>query len=291
MNYIEQLKRQLALDFNCAPDDFERTENVLTVSALNAGRRMYSDEKYFFRMATMGVNAVISADEKLHPFLREYMADRMGSWLFEEDKLAVLERELNKYGYRLCRSHYMHLPRYEADISSDIPVKWFNGREEIEPFYDGRFPNALCERYLEERPDRIAVCACDGGEIMGMAGCSEDAPGFLQIGIDVFPKYRGRGVGTYLSLLMKNEIIRRGGMPVYGTGAANIHSRNIALNCGFRPVWAEIEAEKIPKEENRMDDKEKKRSEEPKPDDKTWVDDMKQELEDYIEEQGIYIRQ
>ena len=23
----------------------------------------------------------------------------------------------------------------------------------------------------------------------------------------------------------------------------------------------------------------------------TWVDDMKQELEDYIEEQGIYIRQ
>lgn len=25
--------------------------------------------------------------------------------------------------------------------------------------------------------------------------------------------------------------------------------------------------------------------------DGTWVDDMKQELEDYIEEQGIYIRQ
>lgn len=25
--------------------------------------------------------------------------------------------------------------------------------------------------------------------------------------------------------------------------------------------------------------------------DRTWVDDMKQELEDYIEEQGIYIRQ
>ncbi len=45
MNYTEQLKRQLAIDFNCAPDDFERSENVLTVSALNEGRRMYSDEK------------------------------------------------------------------------------------------------------------------------------------------------------------------------------------------------------------------------------------------------------
>ena len=42
-----------------------------------------------------------------------------------------------------------------------------------------------------------------------------------------------------------------------------------------------------------MDDKEKKPQINPPktPDDKTWVDDMKQELEDYIEEQGIYIRQ
>ncbi|MDE6733538.1 MAG: hypothetical protein K2J77_11765 [Oscillospiraceae bacterium] len=47
-----------------------------------------------------------------------------------------------------------------------------------------------------------------------------------------------------------------------------------------------------------MDDKEKKlpeasseTSDNKTSDDKTWVDDMKQELEDYIEEQGIYIRQ
>lgn len=47
-----------------------------------------------------------------------------------------------------------------------------------------------------------------------------------------------------------------------------------------------------------MDDKEKKlpeasqeTSDNKTSDGKTWVDDMKQELEDYIEEQGIYIRQ
>lgn len=305
MNYTEQLKRQLALDFNCAPDDFERSENVLTVSALNEGRRMYSDEKYFFSMATMGGNAVITADEVLHPFLREFMActckgdniitsqrkennsdkyyignstpgSGAGHWLFEQEKLSVLERELNKYGYRLCRAHHMCLPKFDVEVAGNFPIKWFEGREQLEPFYDGRFYNALCERYLETRPDRIAVCAYDdGGEIMGMAGCSEDAPHFLQIGVDVFPKYRGRGVGTFLALLMKNEIIRRGEMPVYGTAAANLHSQNIALNCGFRPVWVEMEAEKIP----------------PKAPEPTWVDDMKRDLEDYIEEQGIYIRQ
>lgn len=45
-----------------------------------------------------------------------------------------------------------------------------------------------------------------------------------------------------------------------------------------------------------MDDKENKeiKSEKKSEDnvsDNTWVDDMKQELEDYIEEQGVYIRQ
>ena len=45
-----------------------------------------------------------------------------------------------------------------------------------------------------------------------------------------------------------------------------------------------------------MDDKEKKLPETVKRSEDnekspTWVDDMKQELEDYIEEQGIYIRQ
>lgn len=46
-----------------------------------------------------------------------------------------------------------------------------------------------------------------------------------------------------------------------------------------------------------MDDKEKKlpeagnKTENSTDKSETWVDDMKQELEDYIEEQGIYIRQ
>lgn len=242
-DYLDAAKRQLAIDLNCAAEDFDREENVLTVPVLNEGRRMYSEEREFFRMATLGGNTVISADEALHPFLREFMKNRAGHWLFEQDKLVLLEPELRKYGYKLFNSHHMNLPKFDVQFTSNIPVKWFNGRAMIEPFYEGgRFPNALCERYTENRPDRIAVCAYDDEEIMGMAGCSEDAPGWFQIGIDVFPKYRGKGIGTYLSLLMKNEIIRRGGIPFYGTAAANVHSQNIAMNCGFRPAWVEINA-------------------------------------------------
>ena len=244
--YLERLKKQLAIDLNCGENDFDRFENVITASAANAGRRMYFEEKQFFQMATLGKNAVISSDEILHPFLESFIEGGQGYWLFEQEKLSIIDRELSKYGYKIWSTHHLYLPKFDVDLTSNFPVRWFFGRAEIEPFYEGgRFPNALCERYIESRPDLMAVCAYDGDNIMGMAGCSEDAQGWLQIGIDVFPEYRGNGIGTYLTLLLKKEIIERGAVPFYGTSPANVHSQNIALNCGFRPAWVEVSAKKL----------------------------------------------
>ena len=83
---------------------------------------------------------------------------------------------------------------------------------------------------------------------MGMAGCSEDAPHWQQIGIDVLPEYRSRGIASYLVTLLKNKIIEMGDVPFYGTAAANIQSQNVALRSGFRPAWVETEAHKLQQE-------------------------------------------
>jgi predicted GNAT family acetyltransferase len=58
----------------------------------------------------------------------------------------------------------------------------------------------------------------------------------------VAPEYRSREICTYLVTLIKNKIIERGDVPFYGTAAANTHSQNIAVNCGFWPTWVETEA-------------------------------------------------
>lgn len=243
--YFDRLLELLSLEFNCSPDDFRKNENVLTISDIKEGRRVYSPEKYFFHMVTTGGNAVVTADEQLHPFLGDFIKDDTGHWLFEFPKLLPLEKKLNEFGYTLTQTYHMFLPCGESQPIKSYPVKWFYG-EDLFGFYgDERFPNAICEKYLPNRPDRIAVCAYDGGEIMGMAGCSEDAPHWQQIGIDVMPKYRSMGVGTYLVTLLKNEIIRRGDIPFYGTSLSNYHSWNIAINCGFRPAWVEIGANKV----------------------------------------------
>ena len=245
-DYWEKLYELLSLEFNCKPKDFSQETNVLTVSELHEGRRIYSPDKYFFHMVTTGGNAVVTADECMHPFLREFIKGRTGHWLFEIPNLLPLEKELNRFGYTLTQTYHMFLAGKDVVIQRDYPVKWFYD-EEIHAFYgDERFPNAICPQFTENRPDRIVVCAYEGEEIMGMAGCSEDAPGWQQIGIDVMPKYRSKGVGTYLVTLLKNEIIRRGDIPFYGTSVSNYHSWNIALNSGFKPAWVEIGARKIP---------------------------------------------
>lgn len=242
---FERLFKLLALEYNCDPEDFKKSENILTVSEIKEGRRIYSPEKYFFSMVTTGRNAVITADECLHPFLSEYIKGKEGHYLLEQPSLFHIEKELNKYGYTFDRSHHMFLPEKSVKPVKDYPVKWFYD-EDIHQFYgDERFPNAICSEYIPYRPDRIVVCAYDGDRIMGMAGCSEDAKGWEQIGIDVLPEYRSKGVGTYLVTLLRNKIEERGELPFYGTSLANYHSRNIALNCGFRPAWAEIGAKKV----------------------------------------------
>ena len=244
---IEQhIKEQLALEFNCAPEDFEREEIVITKPCLHEKRRKFSEDPFFLQMATFGGNAVISAQEEIHPWLTEWSKDKKGFWLFEQQNYYELECELRKYGYKMALTHHMFLPKKDVqDAKPEFEVRWLE-QKDIPPFYGKEeFSNALCDRFKPERPDVLAIVALDGEKVMGMAGCSADTPSMWQIGIDVLPEYRGRGIGKQLVILLKNETIRRGAIPYYGTSLSNLASWKIALGSGFAPAWVETESRKI----------------------------------------------
>ncbi len=242
---LAKLKTQLSLEYNCCPEDFDREETVITIPKANPGRRPYSPEPRFFSMATLGGNAVISAEACLHPWLEQWVSGRQGIWLFEEHNLFALEEELGNHGQTLWQSHHMYLPRTEIPTPQiDFAVRWY-GQEEILSLPDKEsFPNALG---LEPaRPDMLAVAALENDKIIGLAGCSADTPEWWQIGIDVLPGHRSAGIGSKLVLLLKNEILRRGAIPIYGSSTSNLHSQRIAAACGFYPAWIEIVS--IPKD-------------------------------------------
>ena len=157
-----------------------------------------------------------------------------------------MERALRDYGYRMAQTHHMFTPVPETvEIGTDLCLRWLE-QGDIPPYY-GReeFSNALCDRFRPERPDVLAVAAMDGETVMGMAGCSADTPELWQIGIDVLPPYRRRGVGYTLVALLRREILRRGAVPYYGTSLSNLASWKLALACGFRPAWIETESKKL----------------------------------------------
>ena len=245
-----EAKKQLAYEFNCSPDDFSKDENTITTSILHEKRRKFSEEAFFIQMATFGKGTVISADETIHSWLQDWIKGKSGIWLFEQHNFFDLEMEIRKSGYKMSLTHHMFLPSSELiNIDTDLKIKWLE-QEEIREYY-GReeFSNAICDHFRADRPDVLAVVALDGNEIMGMAGCSADSPKLWQIGIDVNPEYRGRGIAKTLVTLLRNEVFRRGAIPYYGTSLSNLASWKTALSSGFTPAWIEVESRKITEKE------------------------------------------
>ena len=103
--YFEKLLTQLSIESNCTPDDFKRDENILTVASINEGRRQYPTEQYFFHMVTTGNNAVVTASEVLHDYLKDFIKKTPGYQLFEMPNILPLNEELKNTATsspRLC---------------------------------------------------------------------------------------------------------------------------------------------------------------------------------------------
>ncbi len=243
---LYEVKKQLSYEFNCAPDDLTKDENTITTPILHEKRRKFSEESFFIQMATFGRGTVISADSSIHPWLHEWVKDKSGIWLFEQHNFFELETEIRKFGYKMALTHHMFLPTSETiSIDTDLNIKWLEQDEIMEYYGREEFSNAICDRFRPDRPDVLAVVALDGNKIMGMAGCSADTPKLWQIGIDVDPAYRGRGIAKTLVTLLRNEVFRREAIPYYGTSLSNLASWKTALASGFSPAWIEVESRKL----------------------------------------------
>ena len=242
----QAIRLQLSYEFNCRPEDFSGEANVITTPLLHEKRRMFSEKPFFLQMVTFGANAVISADERIHPWLQKWQEGKRGFWIFEQHNYYELETELRKYGYKMSLTHHMFVPKPEfMNVQTDLKIRWLETADLMEFYGREEFSNALCDRFRPDRPDMLAVVALDGEKIMGMAGCSADTPLLWQIGIDVLPEYRGRGIATTLVSLLRDEVFRRGAIPYYGTSLSNLGSWKTALHSGFVPAWVEAETRKV----------------------------------------------
>jgi GNAT superfamily N-acetyltransferase len=235
---------QSALEFSCAPEDFLRGETVITLSRANPKARRYLPLPLACDMVSYGHNVVAQVSEETKEIVTAYLKRYDPVHCFETPNLLVLEDALRPLGLRVCFMAEYFLPDVTAvkALPCDYELRILH-QEDFAELYLPQWSNALCEK--RKHLDVLGVGAYDDGELIGLAGCSADCEEMYQIGVDVLPEYRRKGIASAMTSRLALEILVLDKVPFYCAAWCNIKSVRNAIRSGFRPAWVEITAKDI----------------------------------------------
>ena len=240
-SFPRQVKKACELFGVPFPEDFGREHSVVVRSAPHAGARKYLSLPFFCDLVSYGGNVVASVAPEAEAAVRAYVERYAPEHCFETPNMNVLADALRPFGMRICFMAEYFLPDVSRmrqwDCGYALKVL---GPADFAGLYRPEWSNALCEKRREL--DVLAVGAYDGARLVGLAGCSADCESMWQIGVDVLPGYRRRGVAAALTSRLAAETLARGKVPFYCAAWSNIKSVRNAVKCGFVPAWAELTA-------------------------------------------------
>lgn len=238
---------QSAVDCGCAPDDFLASKNMVCVSQATEGARAYLKLPHVCDLVSYGNNVVASCTEGLQEDVAHYLesVDTVQD-AFETPCIYRLNDLLAPYGARIRYQAAYFLPDVDAVFACEVNCPYelrILGPKDFGELYVPAWSNALCKE--RAHLDVLGIGAYDEGELVGFAGCSADCQQMWQIGIDVLPAYRRRGIAVTLTNRLAREIFTRGNVPFYCAAWSNVKSVRNALSSGFKPAWVQATAQPI----------------------------------------------
>lgn len=223
-----QVTRQLAIDYNCAPEDFSRDGLIFTQAEAVEGRRPFPLRSPRLELVTMGNGVVVNASAKLLPQLRRRLAGKPRDEVFSLPFVCGINRyflpDLGNIPSLALPSGYS----YELVEQQAIPALY----QQSDAFHF-----ALQYDLHSQRPDVLAMAARDQGALIGVAGASADCGAMWQIGVDVVPSHRGRGLAAALVNHLTQAILERSVIPYYCVASSNVASARAAVRAGYLPAW------------------------------------------------------
>ena len=244
---LELAMRQSATDCSCRPEDFRRKDNVIVESKAAEGTSRYMKLPHICALFTYGNNVVAACRKDLIPEITEYVngAEKIHR-CFETPTLYRLNKILEKVNARVAWMHTCFLPDldriYGAELRCPYETRLLH-QEDFRDLYVPEWGNALCSDRKEL--DMLGVGAYDEGRLVGLAACSADCPEMWQIGIDVLPEYRQKGIASALTNQLARAIFDAGKLPFYAAAWANVRSFRNGIKSGFVPAWSALTAIEI----------------------------------------------
>ena len=245
-NILDTAMQQSAIDLQCKAEDFRKTENVIVNSAKDERARRYLKLPFVCDMVSYGNNIVSSIQPEYYDIVNSYLSKYDVAHCFETPNMHVLNDAFEQRGFRVCFMAEYFLP--DVNILKPLECSYETRileQADFQDLYIEQWSNALCEDRKEL--DVLGVGAYEHGNLIGLAACSADCDSMWQIGIDVLPEYRRKGIASSLTSKLAMEIIKRDKVPFYCCAWCNIKSARNAIKSGFRPAWAEMTVK--PKEE------------------------------------------
>ncbi|MDD6188521.1 MAG: GNAT family N-acetyltransferase [Clostridiales bacterium] len=247
MNNAEILRiaaEQSAIDCGCSAGDFFSGENRVVLSRAHPGARRYLDLPFLINLVSYGGGIVASVSPEFEALAGEYINKYLPEHCFETPNLHYLMDRLRPLGASACFMAEYWLPDVTRLAPLPCPYELRElGPKDFPPLYTPAWSNALCEK--RKHLDVLALGAYDGDKLIGLAGCSMDCDTMWQIGIDVLPVYRRRGIAAALVSGLAARILDRGKVPFYCCAWSNIPSARCAIKSGFRPAWVELTAKRL----------------------------------------------
>ena len=236
---FEIAKNQSAIDLNCSADDFTKDHNVIVLSKNSPYARKYLELPFVCNLVSYGSNIVASIDYKYEDIVRDYINKYSVEHCFETPNMHVINDAFSAHGLRVCFMAEYFLP--DMRILTPLPCNYITRVLEQADFaelYNEKWANALCEK--RKQLDVLGVGAYDGEVLVGLAACSADCDSMWQIGVDVLPDYRRKGIASALTSQLALEILKRDKVPFYCCAWSNLKSARNAIKSGLRPAWVEM---------------------------------------------------
>ena len=233
--------KQSAEDMGCSPDDYLSGENVIVPFRLGANARKYYKLPITCQFVSYGNNIVAAVTDQVADLASEYVGRYEFYHCFETPNMHWLNDRLMQRGHKICFMAEYYL--FDADKAPDLSCTYETrmlGPADFEELYLPEWSNALCKE--RKHLDVLGIGAYDQEKLVGLAGCSADCEEMWQIGVDVLPEYRRRGIASALTNILAKEIIKRGKVPFYCSAWSNIRSVRNAVKSGFIPAWVEMTA-------------------------------------------------
>lgn len=240
-NILNIAMQQSAFDLNCNKEDFTKTENVVVISSNNKKARKYLELPFFCNLVSYGNNIVASVDKSIETIVYEYINTYQIEHCFEAPNMHILNDKLQQFNMSICFMAEYFLPNIQDihPLFCNYELKVLKP-EQFSNLYLKEWGNALCEK--RKNLDVLAVGAFEKNKLVGLAGCSADCNTMWQIGVDVLPQYRRKGIASALTSRLACEILKNGKIPFYCAAWSNLKSVRNAIKSGFLPAWVEMTA-------------------------------------------------